>query len=602
MDESLKDGWGRTDEEWPRDVASRALRALQRTLATHWGEATCAFLLLVMSLNLLGATSRKSITVDETLLIPAAYYHLAAGDFHLVYEHPPLCKILAAVPLLFIQPKELSPGAIDPAAEVPTRVGAQQGYFWEDNLSSFESIGFWARVPMIALTIALGIVIFAFARDLFGTTAALIAVLLFMLEPTVLAHGRVVQTDIPAAFGFVLACFTLHRYLQKRTPTNAAWLGVASGVALLSKFSMLIIAPILAVVFAILVWRARKTGERRTRLLMHVFIVALVPLLIVNAAYYFHSRELVDYDFRWIAASFPDRTQMVTTAVRGLSYLLPTDFVMGIFWQLWHSGEGHPAGLLGMYSLKGWWYYFPVAFALKTSLPFLLLSVAALGWGSYLATRKRDARFLILLVPFVLYTAYVLLSPLNIGVRYYLPAYPFLFILGGVLIDQAIRVGGRFKLAGVATALVIIGWMGVEAARAYPHYTSYMNQLAWSRPHWWYLSDSNVEWGDDGKAVAEYLRARGETEVRSAFLGGWRTLHPYGVRYVDVLDPSRKDLPQTRYFAIGASFLNGSTVPMRFIGGEWRSDEERVNLFDAYRRREPEAVFGGSIYLYREFE
>jgi hypothetical protein len=122
-----------------------------------------------------------------------------------------------------------------------------------------------------------------------------------------------------------------------------------------------------------------------------------------------------------------------------------------------------------------------------------------------------------------------------------------------------------------------------------------MNQLASGRPHWYYLSDSNVEWGDDVGDLAAYLRARGETRVRAILLGGFATLGYYGVEYVDALTLPVVDKPETRYVAIGASFLNGSTVS----GRAGLSEEQRVNYFDAYRRRVPEAVFGNSIYLYR---
>ena len=144
--------------------------------------------------------------------------------------------------------------------------------------------------------------------------------------------------------------------------------------------------------------------------------------------------------------------------------------------------------------------------------------------------------------------------------------------------------------------------MGVEAVRAFPNQVTYFNQLAASRPHWWYLSDSNVEWGEDARLVALYLRARGETRVRAAFLGA-RTLSHYGVEYVDLLPVDSEEPPLTRYEAIGASFLNGSTVPAsRLIRGHWPTESERVNFFDAYRHRTPEAVFGNSIYLYRIHE
>src|SRR2546423_10212339 len=110
---------------------------------------------------------------------------------------------------------------------------------------------------------------------------------------------------------------------------------------------------------------------------------------------------------------------------------MPTDFVMGVFCHLWLNHEGHPAGLLGMYSRFGWWYYFPVAFALKTTLPFLLLAIASLSWAIYRWVKDREAQFFWMLAPFLVYTIYVLGSRIDIGVRYYLPAYPFLFILAG---------------------------------------------------------------------------------------------------------------------------------------------------------------------------
>jgi hypothetical protein len=130
----------------------------------------------------------------------------------------------------------------------------------------------------------------------------------------------------------------------------------------------------------------------------------------------------------------------------------------------------------------------------------------------------------------------------------------------------------------------------------------YMNQLASARPHWWYLSDSNVEWGDDVKALARYLKARGETQVQGALSGAWGTIHHYGVRQLDLIAPAAvvARYPRTRYTAIGASFLNGSTVPGGDEGYGQGHGAQRVNKFAAYRDRPPEAVFGRSIYLYRE--
>src|SRR5437764_1142888 len=138
--------------------------------------------------------------------------------------------------------------------------------------------------------------------------------------------------------------------------------------------------------------------------------------------------------------------------------------------------------------------------------------------------------------------------------------YAFLFILGGALRASLLK-SRIFARVGMAVAIGLMCWIGIEAARAFPDHMSYMNQIASRQPHWWYLSDSNVEWGDDIPALAAYLRARGETRVRANFLGDFIILHHYGVEPLTMANGIGEEPEQTRYVAIGASYLNGSTVP-----------------------------------------
>src|SRR5215207_3896269 len=498
MDESLRQGRAGAAATAPTDmvevaaVVRRALREARAWAAPRAARLLCAGILALMALNLLSVIARKSITNDENVLIPAAYYHLVAGDFQLVHEHPPLCKLLAGVPLLFLQPDESPPGLTPPTANPGEHTGVYTNRFWVDNDAAYEQLSYWARVPMILLTVALGALVFLYARDLFGERAALFAVLLFAVEPTVLAHGRVVQTDIPAAFGYLLTFHALRRHALAPEWRRAAWLGAAGGVALLGKFSMLLVGPVLAVYFVALFVRAGRRGLTRRAAAAQTGLALLALLAVVNAAYFFYSRPFQEGDVNWAKIVFEPHGGLVVGVERALSYILPTDFVLGVVYQMWHSRIGHPAGFLGMYSETGWWYYFPVAFALKTTLPVLLLSLAALGWACWRYARTRDGRYLFVLVPFGLYTAFVMMSGINIGVRYYLPAYPFLFVGAGALLDRLSRVK-RLKGLAVACVVGLLAWAGVEAARAFPNYMPYMNQLA-TRPHWWYLSDSNVEW------------------------------------------------------------------------------------------------------------
>nr|MDQ5837581.1 hypothetical protein [Acidobacteriota bacterium] len=175
MDESLNQGrepaGGACLVFEPRAVAAAA----RRWAVARRAEMVCAALLAFASVQMLAVVARKSITADEIVLIPAAYYHLADANFQLVNEHPPLVKILVAAPLLFIQPDEIRPERIGAPPYSPDAKWAYQESFWELNPALFDSISFWARVPMIALTCALGFLVFLFARGLFGPRAAVLA-------------------------------------------------------------------------------------------------------------------------------------------------------------------------------------------------------------------------------------------------------------------------------------------------------------------------------------------------------------------------------------------------------------------------------------------
>jgi hypothetical protein len=96
-----------------------------------------------------------------------------------------------------------------------------------------------------------------------------------------------------------------------------------------------------------------------------------------------------------------------------------------------------------------------------------LLSIASLSWAIYRWVKDREARFLWMLVPFLVYTAYVLGSRIDIGVRYYLPAYPFLFILGGALVARALR-SKQLRRAPMLLAIALLAWVGFKQCVPFP--------------------------------------------------------------------------------------------------------------------------------------
>ncbi|HEX7313527.1 MAG TPA: glycosyltransferase family 39 protein [Pyrinomonadaceae bacterium] len=580
-----------------------SLRPSSFRLILRWrAEALCVALLALMGAQMLCVIRQKSITVDEWVLIPAGLYHLTARDFRPVNEHPPVAKVLGAAPLVALG-AELPP--VEEGAHDYDYYLGKFDEFWRANAGRFDYLCFWARVPAVALTLVLGALVFVFARRHWGERAALFAVALFALEPTLTAHGRVVQTDVPSALALLLFAFALYEYLKAPAVGRAAWVGGAAGFAAVTKFSMLALGPVLCLIFASLLVFAPRKGLRRGRVALQALAVAAAAVVAVNAGYFFQHAPPEPFEealARSVVTLEIEHGPLRSALAAGhhlLQIIFPPDFISGVGWQLGHAKMGHPAGLLGDYSQHGWWYYFPVAFALKAPLPVVLLTLAGLVWGLLRLRRAREGRVLVLLAPPALFTLMLMFSSINIGVRYYIPAFPFFFMLAGAMLDDLLRAGeARRRALAAVLVFVSFGWMACEAARAYPDHMTYVNQLASGAPRWWYLSDSNVEWGDDVRDLALYLRGRGETRVGGALLG-WQLLELYGVEQTAVFVPPGEPIEETRYVAVGASLLNGSTVPGEFEQGWELNEYERVNYFDDYRRRAPEKVFGGSIYLYR---
>src|SRR5947209_6585776 len=253
----------------------------------------CALLLALMGAQMLAVIRRKSITVDEWAMIPAGYYHLTTGDYRPVSEHPPFAKVIAAAPLLFTNTQA---PPIDAAPHDYFYFLDKFDEFWHMNAARFDYLTFWARVPAVLVTLLLGALVFVFARKNWGPRAALFAVALFSLEPTVLAHGRVVQTDIPSALAFLLFSFAFYEYLKASSPRRAVYTGLALGLAAVTKFSMIALAPALFVLLVVLFALAPRRKLRRVHVAAHAAALGLAAVLAVNAAYFFRSRAPAPLD------------------------------------------------------------------------------------------------------------------------------------------------------------------------------------------------------------------------------------------------------------------------------------------------------------------
>src|SRR5207244_3620670 len=352
--------WRRTRFTTDSYCTHAVTRRVSESISHYRAELICGLLLVVMGLNFLSVLPRKNLTLDETIHIPAGFYNLH-GDFGLNIEHPPLVKMLSALPLLFTHTQA---PAVDPQREHSDYQVAQN--FWQANDARYEALTFWPRVPMIAIALLLGALIFLCARRIFGARAAVLAVALYALEPTVLAHGRVVQTDIPSALAYLLLSFALYFYLQTPNFRHALYVGLSAGLALSTKFSMVGLAPFAIMPLLGLLLFAPRLGQKRGLVAAQVGTATLALVIVVNAGYFFHHPTqrytLSFYDSGSSVLTHQPLPELAGKTFMALQHIIPADFIHGMTRILILDQARSPAGLLGMYSKEGWWYYLPVAF------------------------------------------------------------------------------------------------------------------------------------------------------------------------------------------------------------------------------------------------
>ena len=211
---------------------------------------------------------------------------------------------------------------------------------------------------------------------------------------------------------------------------------------------------------------------------------------------------------------------------------------MGYFlrgFQPWFAGlaqfltlaqQGQPAFFLGDYSYQGWWSYFPVAFLIKTSVGTLLLIAGSLifcRFGSALARRE----MIFLLLPPALVFLVMTQAKVNIGLRHILPVYPFLFVLASRFATVQFQ---RRWLAVVILGLPLV-LTAASALRIAPHQLAYFNELVGGPEQGYrYLSDSNIDWGQDLQGLKRYMDAE---KLPIIYLSYFGTPPPsyYGIRY-----------------------------------------------------------------------
>ncbi len=591
----------------------------------------CFLLLTLHAALLLHALRQNCVTVDEGGHVLSGLLAWKAGRMDYCSVNPPLVKALVALPVAWSRPELPDSVRWDVS---PSWVPQHEQFVRANRLGYLELI-FRARLVLVALSVVGGWLVYRWAGQLFGPVSGLVALALWTLCPNILCWAGVCTVDLGAAVFALGAAYAFRYYLRRPGWPEAAWAGCVLGLALLSKFSLLVLYPVFLLVWLAAAWRGNgaATQLRAASRCLQFAAILLVSLLVVNLGYGFQGtgRPIGSFAFESRALAGGEAgagNRFSATWLAKLPVPLPEAFVTGLDHQKADADRGYPAYLWGKWQQRGWWYYYLVAAAVKVPLATWLLGLLAgalaCGGRRFRAPAWEEA---LLWVPAA--TIFVLLSSqtgINSHFRYLLPAFPFVFIgIGrvGKLVEEAwglCSLGLRPRLqtgvpAGVALAasppvararvlsavgagalLAALAWNGATVARIHPHYLSYFNEVAGGPDNGWHwLVESNIDWGQDLLFLKQWHDAHPQAwPLGLAYYGGIDP-HVAGLSYV--LAPTGSEGPRPGWYAVSVNFVCGAS-----FGGYDERGRNIGFLPDAYtyfRNLTPEAKAGYSIFIYQ---
>jgi Dolichyl-phosphate-mannose-protein mannosyltransferase len=487
-------------------------------------------LLLMMALLAGGAAWHESVTIDEVAHIGAGVSYLQKFDLRMNPEHPPLAKVVAALPLV------LRGVNADYSHLSWTFSGEKNfneflgewvfGHWLIMTWNNPYSVVAWARAPMVVVTLLLGLTLYTLGSRLGGAWGGLLCLCVYVSMPAFIAFGPLVITDVLITLFWVLAVWQLPEMWRLPSRLAVMKFGLILAAAFLTKFS----SGLLFFVFIALAlsMRVKPVSEQpsdelarrrwRRRGWINMIKASLWAALFVYVFYFVLSLGQSTNTFN-IIPHFP-----ASVALRRLLMPLWLYFSGLLFFAL--SAGSRPTYILGHAYSHGVWFYFPTLFVLKSPLAFLLLLLLCAVLAIVLKSRSGgkvsvipsgiDFHWRAIWVSLVVFVGVCMLNRLDLSIRHFLIALALLILLLAPLprMLQSLELskwGGASaaKWATVALALVSL----TTAIWAYPNYIPFLNTLSMGRPGYLLVNDSNLDWNQALPEVRKFALQRGLKEI-----------------------------------------------------------------------------------------
>lgn len=538
----------------------------------------------------LSSLTNDSPTMDEQNHMARGLALLRTGDPRLSLEHPPLINSWSALPLLS------TPTIVLPLDDPSWQ--ATDGWYrfaslllWENNRDIAQQLVVLSRIPIVHIFLLMACVGYRFASKLWHPRAGLLAALLLLFDPNLMAHGRYTTTDVGGAATLMLALFMLWRLwkgvgAQNERGYMAGGIGrlllatLALGMAFASKMSNLGFVPILGLLAILPLYDLRWRWHWAMQRLGLYLLAGLGSIAVV----------WMIYGFQWGPLAFASEQ---FAALNGIHAPMPT-FWAGIERIATTASDGRIAYLLGDFSDNGFPLYFPIAFLIKTPLVALLLLACGLLYVLNFHETRKQAFFL--LIPALFYFGTTTRSGLNIGYRHLTPMLVLLYVMAAGFTPEQWRANNRLTLRSFLTLFCGAGLI-LSNVVVYPHYVGQFNGIVSTARGWEALADSNVDWGQDLLRLRAWADKNNVETLKLSYFGAadpsvyldYSPLPGFPTYHRDIWEavPFNTSSPEPGVYAISVA---------NFHELHHQAPENKV-VFRWFRERQPDARIG-SFHVY----
>jgi Dolichyl-phosphate-mannose-protein mannosyltransferase len=521
-----------------------------------WSPVERVFVVVALTLFAslaIGSIRNESVTTNEVAHLPAGLSYLQRFDARMNIEHPPLFKIIAALPVFLLR------GYINYQDPTWTIANGQtteylfgaKFFTWNTN---HRTLLFAARLPMVVIALLLGLSLYAMARQLAGPWGAALTLTLFATSPFFLANGPLVMNDLLVALFSLWTMWCFASLWQEPNRRNILLFAASLAGGLLAKFSGVFLFPAILLCW---VWfrfsrqpvsatdlaPAAPEGFSRERRVIAGMILAGVVVFLFYLGIFHRSAPLAilkdeGRDIQWDGGR-------VVLLWRSISIMTKHPALQRILLPLWLYVGGlafvigygnRPMYFLGRWHPHGVWYYFPVISFFKLApgmvLLFVLLAVLATanflrqrGKGLSIVPNSKQLHLRALLVTLGVFALIAMASNLNVGVRHFSVPITVAVVLCALLIPLTKGVSTAKARPILFAAIVAMAASSMLTAfLTYPHYLAYYNVFRLHTPKQEIAINSNTSLGQSMEELA-------------AFFAEHHVSSPYVDKRVTAVDP-----------------------------------------------------------------